>query len=238
MMENRCNSQQVEDNLKRIGEEMANAALQSQRKPADVRLMAVTKTVSPQLVNTAFHCGVPLFGENRAQELCEKYASYEFGSDSIHFIGTLQTNKVRHIIDKVSCIQSVNSLRLAEEINKRSATIQKSMDVLLEVNIGKEESKSGLEASEIYNIIDKVCNLTHLQVKGLMCIPPIGQTELETERYFDQMYKLFVDIKHKKLDNISMEILSMGMSRDYACAIRHGANLVRIGSGIFGARNR
>ena len=238
MMESRCNSQQIEENLKRISEELAEAALQSGRKPEDISLMAVTKTVPPELINTSFYWGVRLFGENRAQELCEKWKDYAFGRESIHFIGTLQTNKVRQIIDKVSCIQSVNSLHLAKEIDKRAAAMGRPMDVLLEVNIGEEESKSGMGLSDVPGLLDELGAFSFIKIKGLMCIPPLQRTEVETERYFDQMYKLFVDIKHKKLDNISMETLSMGMSRDYLCAVRHGANLVRIGSGIFGKRNQ
>ena len=180
--------------------------------------------------------GALLPQEEAAFSLLEKLDSYSFGPDQIHFIGTLQTNKVRQIIDKVCCIQSVNSIHLAREIQKRAAAAGKAMDVLVEVNIGEESSKTGADQKQILEILEEVSGFSNLRVKGLMCIPPPGQNPLETERYFDQMYKMFIDIKHKKIDNISMETLSMGMSGDYELAVKHGANLVRIGTGIFGKR--
>ena len=199
--------------------------------------MAVTKTVPPELVNIAWEEGVRLFGENRAQELLEKADSYAFGPERIHFIGTLQTNKVRQIIGKVCCIQSVNSLRLAREIQKRAQAAGTVLDVLVEVNIGGEESKTGADYSQVMKLVEDLSGFSALRVKGLMCIPPFGKNSLETERFFDQMYKIFVDIKAQTIDNICMETLSMGMTGDYQLAVRHGANLVRVGTGIFGKRN-
>ncbi len=199
--------------------------------------MAVTKTVPPELVNIAWEEGVRLFGENRAQELLEKADSYAFGPERIHFIGTLQTNKVRQIIGKVCCIQSVNSLRLAREIQKRAQTAGTVLDVLVEVNIGGEETKTGADYSQVMKLMEDLSGFSALRVKGLMCIPPFGKNSLETERFFDQMYKIFVDIKAQTIDNICMETLSMGMTGDYQLAVRHGANLVRVGTGIFGKRN-
>ncbi len=199
--------------------------------------MAVTKTVPPELVNIAWEEGVRLFGENRAQELLEKADSYAFGPERIHFIGTLQTNKVRQIIGKVCCIQSVNSLRLAREIQKRAQTAGTVLDVLVEVNIGGEETKTGADYSQVMKLVEDLSGFSALRVKGLMCIPPFGKNSLETERFFDQMYKIFVDIKAQTIDNICMETLSMGMTGDYQLAVRHGANLVRVGTGIFGKRN-
>ncbi len=199
--------------------------------------MAVTKTVPPELVNIAWEEGVRLFGENRAQELLEKADSYAFGPERIHFIGTLQTNKVRQIIGKVCCIQSVNSLRLAREIQKRAQAAGTVLDVLVEVNIGGEETKTGADYSQVMKLVEDLSGFSALRVKGLMCIPPFGKNSLETERFFDQMYKIFVDIKAQTIDNICMETLSMGMTGDYQLAVRHGANLVRVGTGIFGKRN-
>ena len=199
--------------------------------------MAVTKTVPPELVNIAWEEGVRLFGENRAQELLEKADSYAFGPERIHFIGTLQTNKVRQIIGKVCCIQSVNSLRLAREIQKRAQAAGIVLDVLVEVNIGGEETKTGADYSQVMKLMEDLSGFSALRVKGLMCIPPFGKNSLETERFFDQMYKIFVDIKAQTIDNICMETLSMGMTGDYQLAVRHGANLVRVGTGIFGKRN-
>ena len=173
----------------------------------------------------------------RAQELLEKADSYAFGPERIHFIGTLQTNKVRQIIGKVCCIQSVNSLHLAREIQKRAQTAGIVLDVLVEVNIGGEESKTGADYSQVMKLMEDLSGFSALRVKGLMCIPPFGKNSLETERFFDQMYKIFVDIKAQTIDNICMETLSMGMTGDYQLAVRHGANLVRVGTGIFGKRN-
>lgn len=237
MMENRSTPDEVRRNLAEIRQRIGEAARAAGRSPEEVQLMAVTKTVPPELVNIAWEEGVRLFGENRAQELLEKADSYAFGPERIHFIGTLQTNKVRQIIGKVCCIQSVNSLRLAREIQKRAQAAGTVLDVLVEVNIGGEESKTGADYSQVMKLVEDLSGFSALRVKGLMCIPPFGKNSLETERFFDQMYKIFVDIKAQTIDNICMETLSMGMTGDYQLAVRHGANLVRVGTGIFGKRN-
>ena len=237
MMENRSTPDEVRRNLAEIRQRIGEAARAAGRSPEEVQLMAVTKTVPPELVNIAWEEGVRLFGENRAQELLEKADSYAFGPERIHFIGTLQTNKVRQIIGKVCCIQSVNSLRLAREIQKRTQTAGTVLDVLVEVNIGGEETKTGADYSQVMKLMEDLSGFSALRVKGLMCIPPFGKNSLETERFFDQMYKIFVDIKAQTIDNICMETLSMGMTGDYQLAVRHGANLVRVGTGIFGKRN-
>ena len=237
MMENRSAPDEVRRNLAEIRQRIGEAARAAGRSPEEVQLMAVTKTVPPELVNIAWEEGVRLFGENRAQELLEKADSYAFGPERIHFIGTLQTNKVRQIIGKVCCIQSVNSLRLAREIQKRAQTAGTVLDVLVEVNIGGGETKTGADYSQGMKLMEDLSGFSALRVKGLMCIPPFGKNSLETERFFDQMYKIFVDIKAQTIDNICMETLSMGMTGDYQLAVRHGANLVRVGTGIFGKRN-
>ena len=236
MTENRSTPEQVRRNLREIRQRLAEAARAAGRAPEEVRLMAVTKTVPPELVNVAWEEGVRLFGENRAQELLEKAETYAFGPEHIHFIGTLQTNKVRQIVDKVCCIQSVNSLHLAQEIQKRAQAAGITLDVLVEINIGGEQSKTGADYGQVMELMEKIAGFSALRVKGLMCIPPFGKNSLETEGFFDQMYKIFVDIKAQKIDNISMETLSMGMTGDYELAVRHGANLVRVGTGIFGKR--
>ena len=237
MMDHRSTPDEVRRNLAEIRQRIGEAARAAGRSPEEVQLMAVTKTVPPELVNIAWEEGVRLFGENRAQELLEKADSYAFGPERIHFIGTLQTNKVRQIIGKVCCIQSVNSLRLAREIQKRAQTAGTVLDVLVEVNIGGEETKTGADYSQVMKLMEDLSGFSALRVKGLMCIPPFGKNSLETERFFDQMYKIFVDIKAQTIDNICMETLSMGMTGDYQLAVRHGANLVRVGTGIFGKRN-
>lgn len=236
MTESHCNKEQIFENLKRIRETMAESAQKAGRHLQEITLMAVTKTVSPEQINFAANCGVTLFGENRAQELREKASQYCFGPDSIHFIGTLQSNKIRLIVDKMSCIQSVNRLSLAKEIDSQAQLLGRKLDVLLEVNIGREDTKCGVLPESLLELMEKIALLKWIRVKGLMCIPPKSCKLLETERYFEQMYNLFVDIKNKKLDNIIMETLSMGMSGDYFAAIRHGSTLVRIGTGIFGSR--
>ena len=212
------------------------AAIDCGRDPNEVTLMAVTKTVAPELVNESIANGIHLLGENRAQELLEKYESYEKENAEIHFIGHLQTNKVRQIIDKISMIHSVDSLHLAKEIDKQAAKIGKIMNVLIEVNIGDEESKSGVSAAELPGLLGEISKLQHISVKGLMCIPPASKNEEENAHYFAKMQKLFIDMKQKNMDNINMSILSMGMSNDYKIAIQYGSNIVRIGTALFGSR--
>ncbi len=237
MMENHWSREDIERRVCEIRQTVEQSALAAGRRPEEIHLMAVTKTVPAAVVNYAWEAGITLFGENRAQELTEKYEDYAFKAPNIHFIGTLQTNKVRQIIGKVSCIESVDSLHLAQEISKRALTAGKRMDIFLEVNIGGEASKGGVLPGELERLLEQTALLPGVRVRGLMCIPPVCEKEEETRRYFDQMYKLFVDTKHKKIDNGNMEYLSMGMSADYGLAIRHGSNLVRVGTALFGKRN-
>lgn len=234
-MDRKSNSH-VTENVRELLAEIRQAAIDCGRDPADVTLMAVTKTVAPELVNEAIANGIVLLGENRAQELLEKYDSYDKENVDIHFIGHLQTNKVRQIVDKVSMIHSVDSLHLAEEINKQAAKHNKVMNILVEVNIGDEESKSGVAAEELEPLLLEIARLKHISVKGLMCIPPICENNEASAHYFAKMQQIFIDMKQKKLDNISMSILSMGMSNDYKAAIQYGSNIVRIGTAMFGAR--
>lgn len=236
MTEDLLSREVLDRRIAEIRSNIAESAKISGRSTGDILLMAVTKTVPPDIINMAWGSGITLFGENRGQELCEKCGSYSFDASAIHFIGGLQTNKVRQIIDKVSCIQSVNSLRLAQEIDLRAGQRGKAMKIMLEVNIGNEPSKSGVPPMELPAFAEKIAAFYNISVCGLMTIPPAKRNYDETRSYFEQMYKLFVDIKHKKIDNITMEYLSMGMSADYQLAIQSGANLVRIGSGLFGSR--
>lgn len=231
------NEQEVAQNVQKIAQDVREAALQAGRDPSEVQVMAVTKTVDPVLVNAAIGAGITLLGENKAQELCAKYDSYHKDGVQIHFIGHLQTNKVRQIVDKVSMVESVDSIKLAREIDRHCAAIGKVMDVLLEVNIGREENKTGIFPELLPALLEEAGNLEHIRVRGLMTIPPVCETEEEVLQYFSQMRQLFIDIKQKKYDNISMEILSMGMSADYLAAVRCGSNIVRIGTAMFGQRN-
>ena len=229
--------QEVAQNVSALQEQICQAAAAAGRDPAQVRLMAVTKTVDPELVNAAIDAGITLLGENKAQELCAKYDSYHKDGVEIHFIGHLQTNKVRQIVDKVQMIESVDSLPLAEEINKRCAALNKQMPILIEVNIGREESKSGVLPEDLPALLEEISKLPAVSVRGLMAIPPVCENNEQVSQYFYQIQQLFIDIKQKKYDNINMESLSMGMSGDYQTAIAYGSNVVRIGTAMFGQRN-
>ena len=236
MTENRPDEGAVAATVRDITERIAETCAKCGRDPADVRLMAVTKTVEAARVNEAIGAGVRLLGENRAQELLSKYDDYRKDGVEIHFIGHLQTNKVRQIADKVTMIQSLDSLPLAREIEKQCAKLGKKMDCLVEVNIGSELTKSGVSPEALPEFLEEVSSVGGICVRGLMSIPPVCENDLERERYFSSLYKLFVDIGQKKIDNISMDFLSMGMSDDYLLAIKHGSSLVRIGTALCGRR--
>ncbi len=228
--------QTIEANLRFINERIAEAARKSGRSRADIRLMAVTKTVEPVFINHAIACGIDLIGENKVQEFLGKQPFLNLSGVEAHLIGHLQTNKVRQIVPHVSMIQSVDSLKLAKEIDRQCAKIEKVMPCLVEVNIGGEETKTGLEQTQLEDLLAEMSEMEHLRVDGLMTIPPICDEKEKLCEYFEKMHEMFVDIGRKKIDNINMEILSMGMSSDYAEAIACGANLVRVGSSIFGPR--
>ena len=227
----------VEYNYKLINERIAEAAEKSGRRREDITLLAATKTVDAQTINHAISLGLDHIGENRVQELLSKYEQYDLEHCSLQFIGHLQTNKVRQIVDKVDLIQSVDSFKLAKEISNQSLKRDKVTDILVEVNIGREENKSGVFEENLEELLCQISELKGISVKGLMTIPPICENEHKILKYFNNMHKLFIDISQKKLDNVSMTILSMGMSADYYEAILEGANMVRVGSALFGARN-
>ena len=233
-MTERISKIDVIENLKVIREKIATASQISGRSEKDIRLMAVTKTVAPELVNVAIENGVTLLGENRVQEFLDKKESYS--EAEVQFIGHLQTNKVKYIIDKVSMIQSVDSVKLAAEISKHAVKNNINMPILIEVNIGEEETKSGTTPSQVLEIVHEISCLPSICVRGLMSIPPICSEKAESLRYFSKLNQIFVDIRDKKIDNVYMEYLSMGMSQDFEAAIESGANIVRIGSALFGPR--
>lgn len=220
--------QTIENNVAKIFEEL---------KGSSTQLLAVTKTRTPDEINCAIRCGVRHIGENRVQELMEKYDLIEKEGISIHLIGQLQSNKVKYIIDKVDLIHSVDSVRLAEEISKRAVKIGKIQDVLVEVNIGEEESKGGVMPDDLLALLEQIAVLPGIHVRGLMCVPPIAIAEHQNREYFFKMKQFSVDITEKKIDNIDMDILSMGMSGDYLDAIEAGSTFIRVGRGIFGPRN-
>ncbi len=223
------------DNYKRVKSQVEEAAVKAGRDISDVRLMCVTKTVEAQYINPVLDCGADLIGENRVQEFLGKKDDLHLDGVEKHLIGHLQTNKVRQIVGKVDMIESVDSLKLAREIAKQSAKIETVTDVLVEVNVGKEESKSGVYAEELEELLYQIAELDAIRVRGLMTIPPICDED-EARKYFAQVHSLFIDIGAKRINNINMDILSMGMSSDYEAAILEGSNIVRVGSAIFGAR--
>ena len=225
------------DRYQRILERIAGAAEASGRTAADITLLAATKTVSPERINQAIDQGVSCIGENRVQEFLEKYPSLYPDQVDCQFIGRLQTNKVKYIVDKVSLIQSVDSVKLAKEIARISQKQGKVSNILLEVNIGGEAAKAGIAPGALYETLDEIRQIQGVHVKGLMSIPPDTEDLLSLSKFFQRMHKYYVDITAKTLDNVSMTILSMGMSGDYELAIREGANMVRIGSALFGGRS-
>lgn len=234
-MTERSSIEVFDQNYAEIKENIKRAAEKSGRSEKDIILLAATKTVSTQIINHAIESGVDYIGENKVQEFLLKYDGLE--PCHRHFIGHLQTNKVKDIVDKVELIHSVDSVRLAKEISKQAAKHGKTMDILLEVNIGNEESKSGFSPEEVCDAAEEIAKLPNICIRGLMAIPPVIEDEDGNDKYFIKMNKLFIDIGTKKIDNSNIDILSMGMSDDYESAIRHGANLVRIGTALFGRRN-
>lgn len=226
----------VAENVKRVQDEINEVCVKYGRNPEDVVLMGVSKTQPVEKLEVAYNAGIKLFGENRVQELVQKADFFQTHNVPCHIIGTLQTNKVKYLPSLTDTIQSVNSLKLANEIEKQYGKAGKKANICLEINIGDEDSKSGIPYSQAMEMVHQLSEYKNLTVKGLMCIPPIDNSE-KVRKYFSQMHKLFVDISGKKLDNIDMCILSMGMSGDYPWAIAEGSTLVRVGTGIFGARN-
>lgn len=227
----------IKRNYEEIVARISQAAEESGRRPEDITFLAATKTVDPKFINFAISQGLKFIGENKVQELLSKYESYNLENAELHFIGHLQTNKVRQIVGKVNMIQSVDSLKLASEISKQSVKQGIKTNILVEVNIGREENKSGVMPEKLEELLLQINNLEGICIKGLMAIPPICENTQKIRVYFQNMRNLFIDISEKKIDNIRMDILSMGMSGDYYEAILEGANLVRIGSSLFGARN-
>ena len=217
---------QVSENIQKILSELNGRA----------RLLAATKTVPPEMINFAISQGIDLIGENRVNELLEKYEFIDRDKVELHFIGALQTNKVKYIIDKVDMIQSVDRVSLALEIERLAAKRGIVMPILAEINIGKEESKSGVFPEKAKEFCQFLGTLPHLKLRGLMAIPPKCEKFDDNREYFCEMRKIFIDISCLNVDNSSMDILSLGMSDDYLCAAECGSNLVRIGSSIFGKR--
>ncbi|MBO4453003.1 MAG: YggS family pyridoxal phosphate-dependent enzyme [Clostridia bacterium] len=219
--------EQIKTNIERIVSEIGGRA----------QLLAATKTVPAEMINYAADCGITLIGENRVNELLEKYDLLDKTRLHIHFIGALQTNKVKYIIDKVEMIHSVDRMSLAQEIDRQAAKHGVKMDVLVEVNIAGEETKSGVKPEEAEDFCRAVAALPNVRLRGLMCVPPKCDDGAKNIGYFCKMSKIFVDISGKKIDNSLVDVLSLGMSGDYLQAVEYGSTMVRIGSAIFGERN-
>jgi len=227
----------ITENVIRIREEIRKAAIAAGRDPASIRLCAATKMNGTPAIREAIAAGVTCCGENRVQELTQKLSENAYEGADIHFIGHLQTNKVKQVVGKVSLIHSIDSLHLLEAVNKEALRQGIQQDILLEINIGDEESKSGFTPEELFTILDTATHFPGIFIRGLMAIPPICQNPGDNDKFFQKMYQLSVDITAKKFDNVCSTVLSMGMSADYREAIACGSTMVRIGTDIFGARN-
>ena len=228
---------EITENVIAVKERIAKAAALCGRDPSEIALVAASKMNSADKVKEAVLAGVDACGENRVQELLEKYEQGAYEGAPLHFIRTLQKNKVKYLVGKVSLIHSVDSFSLLQEIEKQAARRDLVQDVLLEINIAGEDSKSGMEASRLPEILEMAAPLEHVRILGLMAIPPICSDPEENRPYFAKMRQLFVDNAGKKYDNSLMKCLSMGMSSDFETAITEGATMVRVGTAIFGRRD-
>ena len=225
----------IRENLEEVERRIAAAAERSGRKREDILLVAVTKTHPADMMNEAIRLGVTDIGENKPQEVRDKYA--DVLPVKWHLIGHLQTNKVKYVIDKVCLIHSVDSVKLMDEIERQAEKHDVNMDILIQVNISGEETKSGVSVDEVEELLLHAGTLKRVKVKGLMTIAPKTDDSVTNTLHFDNMRQLFIDIQKKKYDNVNMKYLSMGMSGDYETAIECGANIVRVGSAIFGERD-
>ena len=227
----------IAENVAAIRAQIKEAAIAAGRDPKEILLCAATKMNDSDNVRAAIAAGVDCCGENRVQELTKKLSENAYEGAPVHFIGHLQTNKVRQVVGKVDLIQSVDSLRLLQAIDKEAGKQNILQDILLEVNIGGEESKTGFTLSEVRELLPKMTDFPNVRVQGFMAIPPICQNPGENNKFFQEMYNLSVDITAKKYDNVWVRFLSMGMSDDFCDAIACGSTMIRVGTAIFGARD-
>ncbi len=227
----------ISENVAAIKAKIAEAALAAGRDPAAIKLCAATKMNDSDAVREAIRAGVDLCGENRVQELTQKLSENAYEGAPIHFIGQLQTNKVKQVVGKVDLIQSVDRMKLLQSIQAEAVRQGICQDILLEINIGEEESKGGFRKEDIWEVLNILPEMPNVRVKGLMAIPPISQNPGDNRKFFQEMCNLSVDITAKKGDNVCMDILSMGMSDDFADAIQCGSTMIRVGTAIFGPRN-
>lgn len=227
----------LEENIARVKANIAAAAVAAGRDPGEITLVAATKLQSAQTVRAAIAAGITVCGENRVQELADKLADYAYDGAALHFIGHLQTNKVKQVVGRVDLIESVGSAHLLEAIEAQGAKLGMVQDVLLEVNIGGEPSKGGIPPEQVPGLVTAAKAFSHIRVRGLMAIPPIAHARGENRHFFAEMRQLYVDIRTGMGDNVSdIDCLSMGMSGDYEDAVREGATLVRVGTALFGPR--
>lgn len=225
----------IKKNLHKVRENIRAAALEAGRTPEEITLIAVSKTKPVSMIEEAYACGCRDFGENKVQELCDKYDVLP-KDIRWHLIGHLQRNKVKYVVGKAYLIHSVDSLRLAEEIQKEAEKRQADVDILIEVNMAGEESKFGVAPEEAEDLVLAVSKLPNIHIKGLMTIAPIVENPADNAIHFGNLRQLSVDINGKNIDNVSMNVLSMGMTGDYGQAVKDGATCVRVGTGIFGER--
>ena len=226
----------IRENYQAVEQKVCEACKRSKRAREEVTLIAVSKTKPVSMIQEAIKAGATVFGENKVQELCEKYEELPKHLHW-HMIGHLQRNKVKYIVDKAELIHSVDSLRLAQEINKEAIKKELTVNILVEVNVAEEESKFGVGVEETEDLIREIAKLSNIKVQGLMTIAPYVENPEENRGVFRTLKKLAVDIKKKNIDNVRMDVLSMGMTGDYEVAIEEGATMVRVGTGIFGGRN-
>ena len=227
----------IGDNVRAVRENIARAAEKAGRDLSEILLVAATKMNGAERVREAVAAGVDACGENRVQELVEKNALGAYAGAPLHFIGHLQKNKVNKLVGVCDLIQSVDSPELIAAIGRRAVLLGVTQNILLEVNIAGEAQKSGVAPEGIWQLLDLAAETAGISVQGLMTVPPICEKTEEIRGFFDRMYRLYVDIRAKKRDNVTMRFLSMGMSADYVEAIAAGANMVRVGSAIFGERD-
>ena len=227
----------IAENVAKIRQDIIDAAKEAGRDPNEILLCAATKMNDADAVRQAIAAGVDCCGENRVQELTAKLAEDAYRGKPVHFIGHLQTNKVRQVVGKVDLIQSVDSLRLLRAIDQEAQKQGIRQDILLEVNIGREDSKSGFFPEELPSVLEQMCEFSNIFIRGLMAIPPICQNPGDNDKFFQEMCNLSVDIMAKKYDNVCVAIMSMGMSGDYRQAIAHGSTMIRVGTAIFGPRD-
>lgn len=227
----------VSANVAQVREKMRQAAERAGRDPGSVTLVAATKVQTSDTIRNAIRAGITVCGENRVQELVAHLEDNAYQGARVHFIGHLQTNKVKFVVGKVDMIESIDSVHLMDAVEKQAAKVGVTQDIMLEVNIGDEESKGGADKAEILSLARHALECPHLRLRGIMCIPPAASTDEENRGFFRETSKLFIDIKDELGDNSSnIDCLSMGMSGDYPLAIEEGSTMVRVGTALFGAR--